>query len=95
MGKADASTRLDQGSNFDGIDYISLEVNGVAYSIPMGSPEMKQEMFFIKMAIEGNNEFAREVVLAGRKTKTIYIGNKSPLWLNITSTSEYVTKPGE
>ncbi|MEK0326067.1 MAG: hypothetical protein QQN63_10225 [Nitrosopumilus sp.] len=66
----------------------------MVYDIPLINDDFKNEVFYMKRAIEHNDSVARELILAGREPteeRWIFIGDgKTVRWLKITPTTEEV-----
>ena len=65
------------------VEYATLEINGKQYEVPLANNQYKNDVYFLKRALNGDEE-AREILLANKDEKLFYIGDTSPLWLRIT-----------
>lgn len=77
---------------FEGIDFVDIVIKDTHYSVPVGNLDRKNEIYYIKKALEGD-KVAREIFLGGQKERLFFIGIETPLWLKITENSQEVVKP--
>lgn len=77
---------------FDGIEMATVSVNGEDVTFPLGNTERKQDAYYLKKAVKGDQE-ALEIFLGGQDERHFYIGLESPRWLIVRkdSTMEIVT----
>lgn len=74
------------------VDYATVTINGEEIEFPVGNKERREEVFYLKKALNGDKE-AREVFLGGKDEKWFFIGEESAKWLKITKDSELVVIP--
>ena len=86
------STAEARFSNVEGIEYATIKVNGQNIEIPIGNVERKQEIYFLKKALEGDKA-AREIFLGGNDERWFPIGDEQVVWLLVDKDSERVIKP--
>lgn len=86
------SSSVSFAENSDGIEFTTIGVNGTTYNVPIGNKERQSDLYLLKKALKGDKD-AREVFLGGSPKKDFYIGFETPLWLTVTTDSEYVTSP--
>lgn len=68
-----------------GVGHTNLTVNDKTYEVPLYRPSFKQDMYFIKRAIEGGDVIAREIVVGNASEKYIFIGDGETVrWLKMT-----------
>ena len=76
-------------ARIDGVEYTTLNVQGVEHECIIGNPTRKSEILIIKKALAGDKD-AREILLAGNKDYWYFIGSEKPIWLKITEDSEEI-----
>jgi len=77
---------------FEGIEFSEIEVGGESVRFPVGNTERKQDIYFLKLALNGDKT-AREMFLGGKKERWFFIGTETPLWLKVTEFDEEIIKP--
>lgn len=79
-------------SAVDGVEKTSILVNGKEYTVVVGNTDRRNELYFLKKALNGDKE-AREMFLQGNKERVYFIGDDSPVWIKVTEDSESIIKP--
>lgn len=74
-------------ARIDGVEYAELSIGGQAIEFPIGNDERKADIYYLKKALNGDNE-AREIFLGGGDERLFFVGDDTPRWLKITKTSE-------
>ena len=79
-------------ARLEGVDWLQIPVGQEIYEVPLYNDQAKEEFYMVYRALHGD-EAAREVLLAGKQEKLIYIGDGDRvLWLHLTRDSEWVTE---
>jgi len=79
-------------ARLEGVDWITLPVDGTEYEVPLYNDTAKNEFYLVYKALHGDDA-ARAVVLGGKEEKLIYIGDgEQSLWLHMTKDSAWVTE---
>lgn len=74
------------------VEKATIVVDGVHYTFPVGGPNRKAEIYYLKKGMLGD-EVAMEMFLEGKEEKWFYIGEDFPLWLKVTKHDLSVIKP--
>ena len=67
----------------DGVEKTTLNVSGKEYVFPIGDTQRKQDIFFLKKALNGDSE-AMDMFLGLDNKRLFYIGDEKPVWLSVT-----------
>ena len=77
-------------ARIDGVPYITLEVNGETFEVPVYNRLVTQKFYMIKQMLAGD-EVARSMLLGTEDEELIFIGDGDTVrWLKITRTSQEV-----
>ena len=79
-------------AKIEGVQYAEVVINGNPVHFPIGNDERKNDVFYLKKALNGDKE-AREIFLGGQKERMFFIGEYEPLWLKVSESSEEIIKP--
>lgn len=68
----------------EGVPYISLEIEGKTYSVPIPSQRVEEDFYMLKKATKGD-DVAREILLGGKNERWFFIGDAGVVrWALIT-----------
>ena len=74
-------------ARIEGVEYTFLEVNGITYDLPIGNPDQKNELFYIKKALKGDKD-ALDILIGKEEEGVFWIGDESPRWLRLSRTDK-------
>ena len=73
--KADNPNRmLDDRGHIIGVQYTTITVNGKNYDVPIANLEYKNDLYFLKKALNGDKE-ALELFIGGGEKRSFFIGS--------------------
>ena len=91
---ASSGSALAEISAFSGVDIQKILINGEVYEVPVGNEQRKNDIYYLKKAINGDKE-ALEIFLGGFSTRLFFIGKETPLWLRVDDKFNFeIIKPG-
>ena len=67
---------------FDGVELITLEIDGAEYVTPVGNRERKESIYYLKKGLRGDRE-AMEMFLMGQSERVFFVGMENPLWIKV------------
>jgi len=77
--------------HIEGVKYVTLNVKGTYYDVPIHSPEFTEERAITVMKVLNGDKEARAVFLGGKETDQVFIGDGQKVrWLFITKDNEFV-----
>lgn len=73
-------------------DYMTFEIKGVKYEVPIPNRKTREDFILIKRALKGD-EISREALLGGSDVKWFFIGDVGVVrWLKLTKDDVEVTE---
>lgn len=77
-------------AKLDGVPYITLDVSGKQYDVPIYNPDVRGVLHQVKQTLAGD-QISREILLAGNERFEMFIGDGDVVrWLFITKDNEWV-----
>lgn len=78
-------------ARIEGVEYVTFSVGGVSYDVPLGNETRRQEAYFVKKALGGDEE-ARWLLLGNNETFVWFIGDDEGVrWLHMNKTDAWVS----
>lgn len=71
---------------FEGLEMATIEVEGVSHVFPVGDTERKNDIYFLKKGLAGD-EIAMEMFLGGAEERHFFIGREFAKWLVVRKDS--------
>lgn len=82
---------VSYADKIEGIDYVTLKVNGKDWPCPVGNKDRLNEIYLVKKALAGDMD-ARDILLAGKESYFFFIGSDVPMWVKLTKKSQEIIK---